>query len=153
MKYETIEHELTENQKAIYDEMARSWQVVLQNIHAALQATGVTGTNHTGQTVTRNGNARKNVMGAFWGAHQRFFNQIITSMQTPTVIKAIEKNLADGHAAVVQLVNTNEAQTDRAMAKREERANAWKTSISPRVRADELPGTQLPCPAIRGIHR
>ena len=132
VKYETIEHELTENQKAIYDEMARSWQVVLQNIHAALQATGVTGTNHTGQTVTRNGNARKNVMGAFWGAHQRFFNQIITSMQTPTVIKAIEKNLADGHAAVVQLVNTNEAQTDRAMAKREEGERLEDLDLTPR---------------------
>ena len=46
VKYETIEHELTENQKAIYDELARSWQVVLQNIHAALQATGVIGQSH-----------------------------------------------------------------------------------------------------------
>jgi hypothetical protein len=132
VKYETIEHELTENQKAIYDEMARSWQIVLQNIHAALQATGITGTNHAGQTVTRNGNARKNVIGAFWGAHQRFFNQIITSMQTPTVIKAIEKNLADGDAAVVQLVNTNEAQTDRAMAKREEGERLEDLDLTPR---------------------
>jgi hypothetical protein len=132
VKYETIEHELTENQKAIYDEMARSWQIVLQNIHAALQATGVTATNHTGQVVTRNGNARKNVMGAFWGAHQRFFNQIITSMQTPTVIKAIEKNLADGDAAVVQLVNTNEAQTDRAMARREEGERLEDLDLTPR---------------------
>lgn|GEM_PF-140677 len=132
VKYETIEHELTENQKALYDEMARSWQIVLQNIHAALQATGVTGTTHTGQVVTKNGNARKNVMGAFWGAHQRFFNQIITSMQTPTVIKAIEKNLADGDAAVVQLVNTNEAQTDRAMAKREEGERLEDLDLTPR---------------------
>ena len=132
VKYETIEHELTENQKAIYDEMARSWQIVLQNIHAALQATGVTATNHTGQVITRNGNARKNVMGAFWGAHQRFFNQIITSMQTPTVIKAIEKNLADGDAAVVQLVNTNEAQTDRAMARREEGERLEDLDLTPR---------------------
>jgi hypothetical protein len=132
VKYETIEHELTGNQKAIYDEMARSWQIVLQNIHAALQATGITGTNHSGQVVTRNGNARKNVIGAFWGAHQRFFNQIITSMQTPTVIKAIEKNLADGDAAVVQLVNTNEAQTDRAMAKREEGERLEDLDLTPR---------------------
>lgn len=132
VKYETIEHELTGNQKALYDEMARSWQIVLQNIHAALQATGVTGTTRTGQVVTKNGNARKNVMGAFWGAHQRFFNQIITSMQTPTVIKAIEKNLADGDAAVVQLVNTNEAQTDRAMAKREEGERLEDLDLTPR---------------------
>jgi hypothetical protein len=72
---------------------------VLRNINKALEVTG-------GKLDSR---AKSAAMSAFWGAHQRFFNQIVTSMQMPSVIKAVEADLAEGRQAVLQLTNTNEA--------------------------------------------
>lgn len=37
--YDKIVHELTPEQRQIYDELARSWQIVLQNINKALETT------------------------------------------------------------------------------------------------------------------
>ena len=53
-------------------------------------------------------------------------------MQTPSVIKAIEKNISDGECAVVQLVNTLEAQTGRALAKREKGESLNDLDLTPR---------------------
>ena len=78
---------------------ADGWQAVLQNIDAALAVTGGKDDRH----------ARAAAKSQFWGAQQRFFNQLMTSMQTPSVITAMEKDIAEGRAPVVQLVNTMEA--------------------------------------------
>ena len=99
VKYDKITHELTTQQIKIYDELARSWQIVLQNINKALETTNQ----------GKDGKKRGDVLGAFWGTQQRFFNQILTSMQVPSVIADIEKQLADGNSCVIQLVSTNEA--------------------------------------------
>lgn len=122
VSYEILEHTLTDNQREIYDEMARAWQIVLNNINAAIQVTGA----------RKNGTARRNSMSAFWGANQRFFNQIITSMQTASVITAIEKDLKEGRAAVVQLVNTNEAALSRALSRIEEAEEIEDLDLTPR---------------------
>ena len=37
-------------------------------------------------------------------------------MKTPTLIRSIERDLADGHAAVVQIVSTGEALMERRLA-------------------------------------
>ena len=55
----------------------------------------------------------------YGGAQQRFFNQIITSMQVPTMISDIEKKLAQGKSIVIQLTSTNKAHQDREIAKLE----------------------------------
>lgn len=60
----------------------------------------------TSETNQERGRAK----GMFWGAHQRFFNQIITALQTPATIKDIEKQLEAGHSVVIQLTNTYEAE-------------------------------------------
>lgn len=99
VKYDKITHKLTAQQTKIYDELARSWQIVLQNISKALETTNQ---NEDGKT-------RGAVYSAFWGSQQRFFNQILTSMQVPSVIADIEKQLADGKSCVIQLVSTNES--------------------------------------------
>ena len=99
VQYDKITHKLTSQQIKIYDELARSWQIVLQNINKALENTNQ----------DKDGHARGRALGAFWSSQQRFFNQILTSMQVPSVISDIEKQLADGKSCVIQLVSTNES--------------------------------------------
>ena len=99
VQYDKITHNLTSQQTKIYDELASSWQIVLQNINKALESTNQ----------DKDGHARGRALGAFWSSQQRFFNQILTSMQVPSVISDIEKQLADGKSCVIQLVSTNEA--------------------------------------------
>lgn len=53
----------------------------------------------------------------FYGSMQRCFNQILTSMSIPSVIQSIENDLKEGHSAVIQITNTNEAELKRAAAK------------------------------------
>lgn len=112
--YSRVEHELTEIDHDIYNRLCDAWQVVLNNIEEALVVSGVV--SDSGKV--KNSKAKSAAMSAFWGAQQRFFNQVITSLQMPTVIDAVERDMADGHAVVLQLVNTNEAQQERAMGKR-----------------------------------
>ncbi|MBP8286048.1 MAG: strawberry notch family protein, partial [Rhodoferax sp.] len=118
--YGRIDHELTDLQADAYNVMARAWQITLKNINAALEATGAVEPPHHegGRPVTKNSDAKKNAMTAYWGAQLRFFNQIITSMQMPSVIEQMERDIAAGNALVLQLVNTNEAAQNRAMNER-----------------------------------
>jgi hypothetical protein len=106
--YSRIEHELTPLQRDMYNRVAEAWQKVLQNMNEALATTGA----------EKDGKAKGAMRSAFWGAQQRFFNQIITSMKMPTVLEQIERDLEAGDAVVLQLVNTNEAQQERALARR-----------------------------------
>jgi len=122
--YGTLEHKLTREQTEIYDTIAKAWQIVLQNLHTALEATGQNLSHNKGQAYSQ-----------FWGAHQRFFNQIVTSMQMPSVIEQVKKDLADGNAVVMQLVNTNEAIQNRRLsqrAKTEEGIDLEDIDLTPR---------------------
>ena len=107
VKYERVEHELTSDQRDLYSELAKAWQLVLKNVNKALDITGG----------RKNRLAKQAAYAAFWSSQQRFFNQVMISMQMPTALRAIEKDLAAGNAVVIQLTNTNEAQQERALAK------------------------------------
>jgi hypothetical protein len=120
--YDRITHELSEAQTAMYNRLAEAWQSVLQNIEAAL---GITGGDQSAQ-------AKAAAMSQFWGTHQRFFNQVITSMQIPSVLERVDKDLARGDAVVFQLVNTMEAAMDRALADREEGEELEELDLTPR---------------------
>jgi len=108
--YDKIVHELTPNQRQIYDELARSWQVVLQNLNAALKTTNQ----------DKDGTAKGRAYGAFWSAEQRFFNQILTAMQVPSMIADIQKQLDNDNSVVIQLVSTNESAQEREFARLQE---------------------------------
>lgn len=108
VEYGRLEHSLTPDQKSTYDKMAEGWQLVLRNFNAALAET---------ESPRQVKNA---AMAQFWGTHQRFFNQIITSMQMPTVLDSVEKDIREGRQAVLQLVNTMEAAQTRAVEKAQE---------------------------------
>lgn len=126
--YSTLTHELTPEQREIYDTMARGWQIVLQNINEALKATGAVDKN--GKVL--NSAAKKNALGQFWGSQQRFFNQVLTSMQMPAVVEDVRKQLKAGNAVVMQLVNTNEATQNRALSNLEEDQSLEDLDMTPR---------------------
>jgi len=111
IEYELLEHQLTDQQVRIYDAYAAAFQVIHNNLNAALQAANV-----TGESGTLNRQAKSAARSAFESAKQRFFNHLITAMKTPTLIAAVERDLALGHAAVIQIVSTGEALMERRLA-------------------------------------
>jgi predicted RNA methylase len=108
IEYELVEHQLTGEQVRIYDAYADAFQVIHNNLNAALQAANV-----TGKSGTLNSQAKSAARSAFERAKQRFFNHLITAMKTPTLIAAVERDLELGHAAVIQIVSTGEALMER----------------------------------------
>jgi hypothetical protein len=111
VEYDLLEHELTEEQIRIYNAYADAFQVIHNNLAAALEATNIT--NDAG---TLNRNAKASARSAFESTKQRFFSHLITSMMTPTLIGSIEQDRADGHSSVVQIVSTGEALMERRLA-------------------------------------
>jgi predicted RNA methylase len=111
IEYELVEHPLTPEQIRIYDAYAGAFQVIHNNLDAALQAANV-----TGESGTLNAQAKSAARSAFESAKQRFFNHLITAMKTPALIAAVERDLAAGHAAVIQIVSTGEALMERRLA-------------------------------------
>ena len=120
-----IEHQLSEDQRRKYDEFADAWQLVSDNVKETLVSTGGAG----------NSKAVSAVMSAFWGGQQRFFNQMLTAMQMPSIIADAKKQLDEGNSVVFQLVNTNEATQERAIQEqkaRGEEVNPEELDLSPR---------------------
>jgi hypothetical protein len=113
VEYDRVQHDLTPPQRIMYDKIADAWQLVLRNMMQALEDTGADG----------KGGPKSAILSAFWGGHQRFFNQLITSLQMPSVIQGIDKDIAEGRQAVLQLVNTNEAGQERALDKSKARGD------------------------------
>jgi hypothetical protein len=112
VEYELVEHQLTSDQTRTYDAYAGAFQVIHNNLDAALEASNVTSSSDG----TLNAQAKSTARSAFESAKQRFFNHLITAMKTPTLIRSIEQGLADGHASVVQIVSTGEALLSRRLA-------------------------------------
>lgn len=127
VKTDRLQHPLTDEQKYVYDSLAEGWQKVLQHIDKALES--IVGGK---ENVKHAGRAKSAAMSQFQGAQQRFFNQVITSMMVPTVIKHMETDLKEGRSPVVQLVNTMEAATKRALSAREEGEDLEEIDLSPK---------------------
>jgi predicted RNA methylase len=116
-------HSLTARQTESYDEIARAWQIVLDNVNAVLESTGT----------AKNGQAKGKALAAFWGSQQRFFNQVLISLSVPTLIRDAEAQLQAGRSVVMQLVNTNEATQERRLAQAaEQEIDIGDIDINPR---------------------
>ncbi|QKK27874.1 strawberry notch-like NTP hydrolase domain-containing protein [Rhizobium hidalgonense] len=111
VEYEILEHELTEEQIRIYDSYAEAFQVIHNHLNAAMEVSGI-----TGKTGTLNRQAKAAARSAFESSKQRFFNHLLTSMKTPALLKTTAADLQEGHAAIVQLVSTGAALTERRLA-------------------------------------
>ena len=111
VEYELVEHRLTDEQIRIYDAYAGAFSIIHNNLDAAMKAANI-----TGATGTLNAQAKSAARSAFESAKQRFFNHLITAMKTPSLIASVERDLKDGHAAVIQIVSTGEALMERRLA-------------------------------------
>jgi hypothetical protein len=111
VEYELLEHQLTPEQVRIYDGYAAAFQVIHNNLDKALEAANV-----TSATGTLNSQAKSAARSVFESAKQRFFNHLITAMQTPSLTASIARDLEEGYAAVVQIVSTGEALMERRLA-------------------------------------
>jgi predicted RNA methylase len=128
VEYELIEHELTGEQRRIYDAYAGAFSIIHNHLDAAMQAANI-----TGDSGALNKQAKSAARSAFESAKQRFFGHLLTSMKTPTLIRSIERDLEDGHAAVVQIVSTGEALMERRLAEiPTEEWNDIRVDITPR---------------------
>jgi predicted RNA methylase len=117
VEYDILEHELTEEQVRIYDSYAEAFQVIHNNLNAALEATGIAGaTSAAGNSTTRNKSAKAAARSAFESSKQRFFNHLLTSMKTPALIDATTRDVEEGHAAIVQIISTGQSLTERRLA-------------------------------------
>lgn len=103
VRYDSIKHVLSKSQRVMYDTFCEAWQITLQNMEKAIGAT----------KMKNAGTARR----LYYSAMQNFYNQVLSSMAIPSVIEDIKKEIAAGHSCVIQLINTNEAQQDRELAR------------------------------------
>jgi hypothetical protein len=111
VEYELIEHQLTDEQRHIYDSYAAAFAVIHGNLDAAMEAANITGSEGT-----LNRQAKSAARSAFESTKQRFFGHLLTSMKTPTLIRSIDADLEAGHAAVIQIVSTGEALMERRLS-------------------------------------
>ncbi len=128
VEYELVEHALTDEQRRIYDAYAGAFSIIHNNLDAAMRAANI-----TSETGTLNPRAKSAARSAFESTKQRFFGHLLTSMKTPTLIRSIQRDLDDGHAAVVQIVSTGEALMERRLAEvPTEEWNDVRVDITPR---------------------
>ncbi len=111
VEVDILVHELSDEQRRIYDSYAAAFKVIHANIEAALEATGI-----MQEKSTLNRNAKSAALSAFESTKQRFFGHLLTAMKCPSLIRAIEADLDAGRSAVVQLVSTGEALMERRIA-------------------------------------
>ena len=105
VEYREVVHQLTSYQREMYDNMAQVWQMILQKTEKALAITN------------SEKFLRRHVLNNFWAEHQRCTKAIITAFKVPTLIKEIERALAERHSIVISITSTGEASMTRQMAR------------------------------------
>ena len=116
VEIEPLDHALTDEQVHIYDSYAKAFSVIHKNLDRALEATGITKIDENGRTQTVNRAAKAAALSNFESTKQRFFSHLLSGMKCPSLIRAMEDDLAAGRRPVVQLVSTGEALMERRLA-------------------------------------
>ena len=111
VEIEIVEHELSDEQIEIYNEYARAFQVIHSHIEAALFETCI-----SDEEGVLNAAAKAAARSSFENVKQRFFGHLLTGMKVPTLLRTMERDLAEGRAPIVQLVSTGEALLERRIA-------------------------------------
>src|SRR5207237_8533405 len=105
VEYRERIHQLTPQQREMYNRAAAAWQAVLRNIDEALQ-------------ITNGGpRARAVALNKFWGEHQRFFRQVICAFKGASVIAETEAALSEAKSDVSSVGGTGDARTKDQVAK------------------------------------
>ncbi len=96
-EFRQIEVPLDQRQISTYDEAARFWIRLHDDVRDALKRTN----NEGGGGM---------VMRTFWSAHQAFFRQLVVALKVPALVDDIRKELSTGNScAIVGLQTTGEA--------------------------------------------
>ncbi len=111
VEYEALRHPLTDGDIAIWDAWADAYQLIHQNLRAALEAVGI-----SEEGKPKSGQAASAVLSAFEGAKLRFFGNLLAGLKSPSLVASIRQDLGEGRSAVVQVVSTNEAVMERRLA-------------------------------------
>ena len=114
----TVSHALTPEQIRMYDASAELWH----RIYLALEEA-----RHVTQ-------ASKRLMGMYWGAHQRFFKQLIISFKVDFVVAESKKCVEEGMAVVIGLQGTGEAALSRYLERTGGGQGVWMSSTLETVR-------------------
>jgi hypothetical protein len=112
VKYRRLEHALTENQKEVYNEIARGWQHVLKNMDAAIEAIAGEEKDPKKKKAAKGG-----ALSQFWNAQQSSTGQVIRAMKMPSMLADIKKQLDNGNSVVIQLTKTDEAGLTKALGR------------------------------------
>ena len=111
IEYDILQHNLSADQRAIYDAYARAFKTIHNNLDKALQATGVV----NAEGGTQSNASKASAKSRFESTKQRFFSHLLIGMKTPAVIAAMEADISDGWAPVVQIVSTGESLLKRRL--------------------------------------
>jgi len=103
VEYDTVRHNLTDQERETYDAMADLWSELLKAMDDAAK------------NANMGRNARQNYIQQFYNTQQRFFLQLMMAFQTKTAIKSAEKDIENGESVVISLYNTGEASTERGV--------------------------------------
>lgn len=128
VEYDVLEHALTPAQVEIYDAYSVAFRTIHQNLEAALTATGITDAAGEANASAAKASARSR----FESTKQRFFNHLLLGMKAKAVIRAIEQDLAAGHACVIQVVSTGESLLKRRLDAMEPEDDLTEGALTPR---------------------
>ncbi len=128
VEYDVLEHALTPAQTEIYDAYAAAFRTIHHNLEAALTATGVN--DASGETNASA--ARASAKSRFESTKQRFFNHLLLGMKASTILCAIEADLAEGKACVVQVVSTGESLLKRRLETMDPGDDLIEGALTPR---------------------
>ncbi|KIC39830.1 SAM-dependent methlyltransferase [Ruegeria sp. ANG-R] len=128
IEYDVLEHALTPAQIEIYNAYAGAFRTIHHNLEAALTATGV----NDASGKTNASAARASAKSRFESTKQRFFNHLLMGIKAPTIIRAIEQDLEDGYACVVQVVSTGESLLKRRLEAMDPEDELVEGALTPR---------------------
>lgn len=111
VEYDVLEHALTPAQTEIYDAYAVAFRTIHHNLEAALTATGVNDASGEANASAAKASAKSR----FESTKQRFFNHLLMGMKAPSIVSAIQQDLSDGYACVIQVVSTGESLLKRRL--------------------------------------
>ena len=118
VEVDPLVHTLDAEQSRIWDTYATAFEIMHNHLDDALQAAQVVSPveERTGKSRSWNTQAKSAALSAFEATKLRFFTHLLGAAKCPTLFEAIDADLREGRAAVIQLTSTGEALMERRLA-------------------------------------
>ncbi|HVA26599.1 MAG TPA: strawberry notch family protein, partial [Candidatus Baltobacteraceae bacterium] len=134
---ERLEHTLNADEIAAYNEVARAWSVIRASVDEQLDGRG--------------GVYSSVVRAQLASSSMRSMQALLTSLAMTSVIPRIDAALDCGHAPVIQLANTYEADQERALSKVQSNEDLESIDLSPKETLRRYLMETYPIAALRPI--